>query len=786
MKGEELDAFVEENKQLLNDLKDVQYKEENKKLLQSRKKELFEDLNKIIHNLNKKKDINEFLEDKKNYLSNNILSEVKERKRKNVVFFNIKIVGVFFLFLYLIGIYQLIGFNEAIQDEIIYSLKLHYLNKTKEYTFYEIYNKKNKHEVPNLSLFFLSSFLSNCLFKCLGFYLLTIFIMIFNGLIILIGLNNFNFHERNDDNIIEDYSTKEISLLFIYLILLNVFLGFVGMLPQKLFLNAYYYYEKYLKLIKNINNDKNIEIIKNDEIINDENNIINENNNNINIDNKNKNENKNGNIINNDNINKNENKNNKKLSISNESSFNIIDINNDDIFEPKTKEINIGKFNGFYFSYIFSFIFSIICKFVINKLFLLDKEKSERFFLYVYLIHFIPIILSLFFFIFFSSVFTKKKDKNNYISVMKFLGYLIYIQGIPEEKKVCCLDCRIGMRKFFYGAMCYSCKICDCCECNICCRCVPISECCKKEEDLSEIKNRKKKICIFYKLNGFCSWICEFISNSYVLYAVIFIFLFELFNIGFKLKFVKNIQNDEIDDGESTKIFIFYLIGIIVSYFLIIFNGYCMSNLMFTDPNKSEGSLLGFGLIFFIFVASLYTIIISSLIYNGKINNSLENYFMAYSISMCEYVKILILNSFSTVDESLELLPYSCIISIYLFIYKMFTSIFDIFDIEPNKLILFQFILGIISGVLSLCILCCSLCFIRNLQAKDIIEANKMLDAKHIEIRKQNSLEIKKEKLNEKKEDLELINHEKKNNIELLTGKKEDELEDMLLIPKNE
>ena len=116
----------------------------------------------------------------------------------------------------------------------------------------------------------------------------------------------------------------------------------------------------------------------------------------------------------------------------------------------------------------------------------------------------------------------------------------------------------------------------------------------------------------------------------------------------------------------------------------------------------------------------------------------------------------------------------------------MFTSIFDIFDIEPNKLILFQFILGIISGVLSLCMLCCSLCCIRNLQAKDIIEANKMLDAKHIEIRKQNSLEIKKEKLNEKKEDLELINHEKKNNFELLTGKKEDELEDMLLIPKNE
>ena len=202
-----------------------QYAEENKKLLQSRKKELYEDLNKISHNLNTKIDINEFLEDKKNYLANNILAEVKERKSKYAVFFNIKIIGVVFLILYLIGIYQLTGLNEAIQDEIVYSLKLHYFNQTKNYTFYEIYNKKNNHELPNLSLFFISSFLSNCLFQSLGFYLLTIIIIILNGLIILFGLNNFKFHEKNENNLIEDYSTKELSLLFIYLISLNVFLG---------------------------------------------------------------------------------------------------------------------------------------------------------------------------------------------------------------------------------------------------------------------------------------------------------------------------------------------------------------------------------------------------------------------------------------------------------------------------------------------------------------------------------------------------------------------------------
>ena len=237
------------------------------------------------------------------------------------------------------------------------------------------------------------------MFQSLGFYLLTIIIIILNGLIILYGLNNFNFHEKNDDNLIEDYSTKELSLLFIYLISLNVFLGFVAMLPQKLFLNAYYYYEKWLKIEKGRinNNDKNNELIEKEENIKNEN-----------IKNEEK-----ENIINIDNINtnKNENKNDKKISITKESSFNIIDINNDDIFEPKTKVVDFGKFNGFYFSYIFSFVCSVIGKLVINKVFSINKGKSQKFFQNIYIVHIIPIISALVFYIFFSSVFTKKKIK---------------------------------------------------------------------------------------------------------------------------------------------------------------------------------------------------------------------------------------------------------------------------------------------------------------------------------------------------------------------------------------
>ena len=763
-----------------------QYAEENKKLLQSRKKELYDDLNKISHNLNTKKDINEFLEDKKNYLANNILAEVKERKSKYAVFFNIKIIGVVFLVLYLIGIYQLTGLNEAIQDEIVYSLKLHYFNQTKNYTFYEIYNKKNNHELPSLSLFFISSFLSNCLFQSLGFYLLTIIIIILNGLIILFGLNNFNFHEKNDNNIIEDYSTKELSLLFIYLISLNVFLGFVAMLPQKLFLNAYYYYEKWLKIEKGrINN--NIELIEKDENIKNEN-----------IENEEK-----ENIINIGNINKNENKNDKKLSITKESSFNIIDINNDDIFEPKTKVVDMGKFNGFYFSYIFSFVCSIIGKLVINKGFSINKGKSQKFFQNIYIVHIIPIISALVFYIFFSSVFTKKKDKNNYVKVMKFLGYLIYIQGMPEKNEVCCLDCRIGLRKLFYGSFCYSCKICKCCECNICCRCLPFSECCRKEEDLTEIKNRNRKICIFYKLNGFCSWICEFVGNSLVVLGVGLIFLFELFNIGFKSKFFKNFQNDDINDSKSIIIIIVFLVGIIFSYFLILVSGIIYKNLIFTNQKSSEGGLLGFGLLPFVFIGSLITTIISALIYTNKINNSLEIYFIAFPMSMCEYVKLLILNSFSTLVESLELLPYSCVVSIFLLIYKLFTSIFDIFGVEPNELILFQIILGMIICGLSFCFVCCTICWLRLAHFTDINEGNKVLD----EIKKKDMetgeryIQQKEElkQLNNKIEEIKKYNEEKeleykkkieeiksmKKIYEALSGKKFDKY-DHLLYPEKE
>ena len=59
-------------KKLKRPNKDQLYKEETERLLKSRKEEMISDLYKIINNLKEKKDINEFIESKIDYLKNTI------------------------------------------------------------------------------------------------------------------------------------------------------------------------------------------------------------------------------------------------------------------------------------------------------------------------------------------------------------------------------------------------------------------------------------------------------------------------------------------------------------------------------------------------------------------------------------------------------------------------------------------------------------------------------------------------------------------------------------------
>ena len=246
------------------------YAKEQEDIIILRKKQFFTNLTKISHNLNKKKDIKEFIEDKKDYLQDFLLSDINKSSRC-YIFFIVKIIGLIFISSNLVGIYQLIGLNETIKDEVIFTVKrfinltmndTHDINNTyyyQEQNFSELYEKKTLDQLPDLSLFFLSSLFSNFLLKSLGYPFMSIFILIVNSLILNFGLNNFHF--LNKENLSSNYTLNEFLILIFYFIFFNLSLGLVALVPHKLFSDGYFFYEKWLELNKNSANKNNIQLI---------------------------------------------------------------------------------------------------------------------------------------------------------------------------------------------------------------------------------------------------------------------------------------------------------------------------------------------------------------------------------------------------------------------------------------------------------------------------------------------------------------------------------------------
>ena len=351
------------------------YEDEQKDLIVLRKKQFFKHLSLIAHSVNKKKDINEFLENNKDYLKEYLLSDINKNSRC-YIFFIVKIIGLIFVCLNLVGLYQLIGVNEVIKNEVIFSIKrfisltlngTHDFNSSdsfQEQNFSQLYENITLNQLPDFSLFFISSIFSNILLKSLGYTFMTIFILIVNSLIFNFGLNNFHFLNKID--LKSNYSLKEFLILVFYFIFFNMSLGLVALVPHKLFSEGYFFYDKWLQLKKESKNNQkllNVELedkndnIDNNDINNNDNNILNEDDNLILKEKKRDN-----------------------LNASKQISFNIIDIKDKEIDEPNNKIIYSGKNNGFYFSYVFSFLFAMICKLIFSKFLLFEEKYRNPFF----------------------------------------------------------------------------------------------------------------------------------------------------------------------------------------------------------------------------------------------------------------------------------------------------------------------------------------------------------------------------------------------------------------------
>jgi hypothetical protein len=111
-----LDDIHYEMAKLKVELKTELYKDEKGQLLIERKNQLLKRLYTISHNLKSKKNIEEFLIDKKDYISDTFQFGYSIKNyNKKVLFFLIKILGPLFLICFLVVLFQIMEYIEALK-----------------------------------------------------------------------------------------------------------------------------------------------------------------------------------------------------------------------------------------------------------------------------------------------------------------------------------------------------------------------------------------------------------------------------------------------------------------------------------------------------------------------------------------------------------------------------------------------------------------------------------------------------------------------------------------------
>ena len=131
--------------QIQNKTKKELYDEEKAVLILKEKSIFAKSLREITAKIESKKSVENFLKSALKEDDPN-MPEIKEQKDEFIIWFNMKILGVVFMTLYIIGLYIYIGFMNSIMEEIKASATLYLSDTTrsKDETFYDIYNKINQ------------------------------------------------------------------------------------------------------------------------------------------------------------------------------------------------------------------------------------------------------------------------------------------------------------------------------------------------------------------------------------------------------------------------------------------------------------------------------------------------------------------------------------------------------------------------------------------------------------------------------------------------------------------
>ena len=616
-----------------NKTKSQLYEEEKVALIQKEKSNFTTALKEITLKIESKKSIENFI---KSALKEDdpILPEIKEQKDEFLIWFNMKILGVVFMTIYILGLYIYIGFMNSIMEEIKFSATLYLSNTTRSEneTFYDVYNKINQ-EPPEFELYFLTSNLSSKLIDWLTIYYLTIIDLVINVLIFL-GIYNFEFHIL-PENINANYSVKQFLYLILMYVLLYLSIGLISSLPENVFTSAFDQYENWNEKRKNKGN------------------------NNIN--------------------------NNRQTNPNNQAN-------------QANQEKPIKEYNGYWIGYFISILFSMGLKFVLNRFVIIQKPgKIKKFYGILVACHCVPILLSLLVYYIFSKIFNEKivkpKKKKKSSSSCRFFGYVYYAEEEENEKEIKCGGCRKGFRKCYYNCFCYACPCFKCCECLTCCCC------CGKEDNLSEVEYREKKICVIYKTTGKCAWFCDLFTDKVLLTFALMMFLLEFINFGFKQNLSEYLE--ELDNSELYKYNLFGLLGILLFYFITLISGYFYKKCLQSDELKGEGSNLGVGMNVLFFPGSIVSFIISILAYFTEISEKAKHLIMPLSIGSVEFYKILLENISSGIFKT-QAISFESLFSIYVIIWEIFAFILDICGAKSKKMILAQFIISLIAIILGI------------------------------------------------------------------------------------
>ena len=351
------------------------YRLEEQKLIEEQKESLSKKIESIYNNLQKKKNIDEFLKE------SNKENELPQIELKTPKFLMI-VLGIILFTFHLVSIYIINGIINAIEEELL-SSAISYIKKIERKPnedFYQNYNKLNC-RLPDYSVFFISSFLSEYLKECLGYVPLLLFVYAIIFLILFFGFKEFNFNiERN---FYKNYSLSEFLYLYFIYLILCIFQGFISLLPLKFIKDGFILYEKEEKNIHNIpekesemnineNNDFNSSvIIKN--IKNEKKNDLNKDEGQYNMKN---------------NLNSKENNNNKNLNNIENNCITNQEKNDNNL---RRKEIDINKksgsiqntnefkeLEGFSIFYLISIILSILIKIIIDNAFIGEYKYTSR------------------------------------------------------------------------------------------------------------------------------------------------------------------------------------------------------------------------------------------------------------------------------------------------------------------------------------------------------------------------------------------------------------------------